>query len=312
MSDQLETSEGKEKNEHRKDLPLMDFDRPFDEETEPEKEPEHEGATPPLPDPPSVEELFRSMNPDGSLVEYGQAEFSYELNKSISLLHTREASRVIARYVLLSLSLQSAQNAQYYNLACIGLRCAREGHTELAHTVWEELYFRLSTSAALGEVLKGMMRFVLFVSGFLLLGLGLWLMPHGPIDSLIDFATSASNLMVAVLFGFLGSIVSILLRLSEFEAMVGRSRQFLRYTGMTLPIIGGTFAAVIAALFESKVINMSLGNTAENAALNPNLFILIGFLCGFSERFARGILTDVESKFTSQRPPGQTGSGTTP
>src|SRR5262249_54532703 len=81
----------------------------------------------------------------------------------------------------------------------------------------------------------------------------------------------------------------------------GVSRQFLRLTGLSLPIIGGVFAAVTASLFASKIINFSIQAPADNAAFNTELFIVIGFLSGFSERFTRGLLTAAENTFASGR-----------
>ena len=65
--------------------------------------------------------------------------------------------------------------------------------------------------------------------------------------------------MVASVFGMLGAVVSVLLRLSEFENAQRRSRQFLRMTGVVLPLVGVVFAIVTCALFASNLINFSFG-----------------------------------------------------
>jgi len=62
---------------------------------------------------------------------------------------------------------------------------------------------------------------------------------------------------VAAIFGILGSVVSILLRLSEFEGATRRSRQFLGMTGAMLPLVGGIFACVTCALVASGIINFN-------------------------------------------------------
>ncbi|TBD04562.1 hypothetical protein ELH21_09240 [Rhizobium leguminosarum] len=242
---------------------------------------------------------------------YGASKYQYELRR---ILRDKPAAteNLIARYVILSLSLQASNSAQYYGLATTGIRCIQAGRTEVALRIWEELNFRTSTTAALSEVMIGMMSVVKYIAGTVFAVLFLYLLPsfvstfipinkdqsYEAFTKILSFARDNISLELAVLFGCLGSVVSILLRLSEFETMAGRSRQYLRYTGMTLPIIGGTFAAVISSLFVSGIINMKLGATTENGTLNPYLFIIIGFLCGFSERFARVLLSNVESKFT--------------
>jgi hypothetical protein len=84
-----------------------------------------------------------------------------------------------------------------------------------------------------------------------------------------------------------------LLRLSEFESTKGRSQMFLMLTGATLPVVGGMFGAFIAALLSSKIINISVG---EAGGLNIWLYLVIGFLSGFSERFSRGFIQLAEQR----------------
>jgi len=112
----------------------------------------------------------------------------------------------------------------------------------------------------------------------------------------LDFATSEpGKVLLAAVFGCLGGVVSLLMRLSEFETTKGRSRQFLVLSGTTLPIVGGIFAAVIASLLASKIINFG---TSGAEGLNTWLFIVIGFLAGFSERFTRNLLSIAENQFS--------------
>lgn len=60
--------------------------------------------------------------------------------------------------------------------------------------------------------------------------------------------------------------------------------------GFTLPIIGGGFALVFAAALDAKIITI-FANSLQ-------LFIVIGFLAGFSERFTKSIL-DAISKIVA-------------
>jgi len=51
------------------------------------------------------------------------------------------------------------------------------------------------------------------------------------------------SLWVSLFFlACLGSVVSLLRRLDEFEKTRGKSKEFLRWYGATLPIVGGIFA----------------------------------------------------------------------
>ena len=107
--------------------------------------------------------------------------------------------------------------------------------------------------------------------------------------------------VVAATFGMLGAVVSVLLRLSEFENAQRRSRQFLRMTGVVLPLVGVVFACVTYALFTSDLINF--GPAVED---NTSFFIVVGFLSGFSERFTRGLLGSVEQSLLTTRSEAQT------
>jgi hypothetical protein len=60
--------------------------------------------------------------------------------------------------------------------------------------------------------------------------------------------------------------------------------------GSTLPIVGGVFAAVVAAILDVKFLI---------AAESIQAYMVAGFLSGFSERFTRNILSIAEGRFTS-------------
>jgi hypothetical protein len=62
------------------------------------------------------------------------------------------------------------------------------------------------------------------------------------------------------------------------------------------------FGAFIAALLSAKVINVNLGDGGQ---LNAWLYVVIGFLSGFSERFSRGFIRIAEERLG-------TGGGTEP
>lgn len=118
------------------------------------------------------------------------------------------------------------------------------------------------------------------------------------INVMLGFAMKP--LIVSAVFGMLGSIVSILLRLSEFELATRRSRQFLLMTGFMLPFVGAIFASVTCALFASGIINFNFANGGQGTVgiNNPYFYVVVGFLSGFSERFTRGLLGKAESSLT--------------
>lgn len=122
------------------------------------------------------------------------------------------------------------------------------------------------------------------------------------------FALLTSPLIVASTFGMLGAVVSVLLRLSEFENATRRSRQFLRMTGVVLPFVGVVFASVTCALFASGMINFTFAVGSDTTPLlkNTHFFIVIGFLSGFSERFTRGLLGTTAKSLMTTRSEEQT------
>jgi hypothetical protein len=80
--------------------------------------------------------------------------------------------------------------------------------------------------------------------------------------------------------------------LPEFEVLKGKSREFLMAIGVTQPIIGGSFALVLGALFSAKIINISVGGSSDPSTW---FFVVLGFLAGFSERFTKKLLNVAES-----------------
>jgi hypothetical protein len=106
--------------------------------------------------------------------------------------------------------------------------------------------------------------------------------------------TIALNTVAACVFGALGAIVSIILRLSEFESLGGRTRVFLIVTGALLPVVGSNFAIVSYSIFASNLLQVSAeGNSLTAVDTNLYLAIVIGFVSGFSERFTRGMLEKI-------------------
>jgi hypothetical protein len=123
-----------------------------------------------------------------------------------------------------------------------------------------------------------------------------------PVDKLNDYVSKeVIHSIVAFCFGCFGGIISLLNRLSELYNKQVRSRDYLFMYGLTLPTVGGVFALILAAVMDAKIISI-LDNRTQ-------LFIVSGFLAGFSERFTQKLLEMVQNKFLPQR--GQQGQGST-
>jgi hypothetical protein len=99
------------------------------------------------------------------------------------------------------------------------------------------------------------------------------------------------DLILFGIFGAAGSVVSIMVRIDEFNRWPP-DPSILFLTGLFKPIIGFFFAIFVLLTLNSGIVQISL--TAERQAY---FFMAICFIAGFSERFARDIATQTESIF---------------
>lgn len=211
---------------------------------------------------------------------------------------------LIAKYVSLWSVLDKEENQTFIIQALIGLRMLESQNFVASSKVFREIEFQTSTQAALSYVMKGVGTFIigflfvimLIVAAILFLGtilnpdqeraLAVWLSA---------FDGQWVNVVVAGIAGMFGGVVSLLLRISEFESTKGRSQMFLKLTGATLPIVGGLFAMFVASLFAAQIVNITVGPRGFSVWA----FIAIGFLSGFSERFSRTFVQLAERRFSA-------------
>jgi hypothetical protein len=185
-----------------------------------------------------------------------------------------------------------------------------------AAAVLDDIDFSTSKNSPIYLVMRGIVRaIVMFVALAACLVASAWLvflLAHvangsanltATLDYFVRFVVGdilLTPLFLSALFGTLGSIVSIILRLSEFERCTRTSRQFLLMTGMLLPIVGAIFAAISCAMFRSGIINFAFAGSAAPVG-DTYFYMVLGFLSGFSERFTRGLLGSAEDAFTVAR-----------
>ncbi len=173
----------------------------------------------------------------------------------------------------------------------------RADTTEI-EAVLDDLEFASSRNTPIRTVMHGVQTFALGTVAVIIIGLILYVSLARVFafswkeieQNLISFV--CHPLVVSTGLGMIGSIVSIVLRLGDFEESAGKSQQFLRMTGMMLPAVGAFFAFVSGAMFFSGMIADKLGG-ADVTGGSPYVFIVIGFLSGFSERFTRGMLEKI-------------------
>jgi hypothetical protein len=229
------------------------------------------------------EPLRLTRNPYAKLRRYFDQEPGFE--------------ELVGKYASLLPLLERPPGMIYSEIGLIGIEALRARRLAISEHVYEEVRFRTSTSAALAMVMKGV---ALFIGIFLLLSV---ILPSVSLtyakwtggistEQITDFVTGylnpLKNVGTAIFFGCIGSVVSLLLRIGEFEGANVRSKAFLLLYGLTLPIVGGIFAAVLSALLDLGTIKIA-GNSTQT-------YIIVGFLSGFSERFTRNILDFAEDR----------------
>lgn len=100
---------------------------------------------------------------------------------------------------------------------------------------------------------------------------------------------NASMLGLVVFMGAIGSIVSILSRIKYFATVKDPHLNILVLTGFFKPMIGMAFALFVYLVLSSKIIPIEGENINENY-----FYAAISFVSGFSERFARDVISRTE------------------
>ncbi|MET4198734.1 hypothetical protein [Bradyrhizobium sp. LA6.12] len=210
---------------------------------------------------------------------------------------------VLARDELLRIQLEISQNSGY-----IGGRIAR-------------LSGGSSTVMVLAALLASLLLWGLAVVGVRLLLDGLVLdffrfrlqLTSGLVSDLFKnvFFMDQRALLVIVSAAFLGGVVSIATRLGEFAKVRGLDPFAMFWTAMLKPLIGVTLSVFILAALSGEIVGLGLlgkdplglvkndqaiaiGDAGTLSAKTAYILWVIGFLAGFSERFASDFVQRTE------------------
>jgi hypothetical protein len=223
---------------------------------------------------------------------------------------------LVGNYAGLLPVLALPSNAAFAETALLGALALQAGRTKVAAHIYEEVNFGTSNVTALAYVMQGVGAFlaitvlIFLLSGLMLVVIDATVLQGADLSYLFTRETLTSKpmkVLIGTFSGCCGGVVSLLLQLPHFEILKGKSRIFLRAVGGTQPVIGGIFGFVLGALISAKIINISVGGSSD---LSIWLFVVLGFLAGFSERFTRNLLHIAESHFggatgPSPQPPQQ-------
>ena len=220
------------------------------------------------------------------------------------LQHPAKNDDILARLIIISRLLpESDMGYEVYREATYAsnlLKTPGYDATEVRQ-VLDDIEFHVCRSSPLSAVMKGLLTAVVASLLAVILAIIVWLALVAKTDSSFEFVILYNwllhKLVVAAFFGMLGSAVSIMLRLADYEARPRRTREFLYLTGLLLPVVGIAFACVTCALFNSGIVTFPLasGKTLDN----PYFYVVIGFLSGFSERFTRNLLSTTETALSA-------------
>ena len=117
----------------------------------------------------------------------------------------------------------------------------------------------------------------------------LLLLPPSVRGSLFPGRSDYVYLMVAFA-GMVGSIVSILVRIRDFDDQKAEHRAILFFTGFFKPLIGAASALFAVIILEAGLIPLEMAGDRQTF-----FFLALAFVAGFSERLASDLVSRTES-----------------
>jgi hypothetical protein len=105
------------------------------------------------------------------------------------------------------------------------------------------------------------------------------------------FGILAYKIAIVTIMGMFGSIVSIMLRIRDYEAYRGEYASTLFITGFTKPLIGALFSLFMLTVISSNILPLDYEIIDKTAFY---FFSALSFVTGFSERLAQGLIKKTE------------------
>jgi hypothetical protein len=104
--------------------------------------------------------------------------------------------------------------------------------------------------------------------------------------------------IILVLFAGIGSVTSLLQRISSIDLREEINRSFVFISGGSKPFVATAFAIIVYFILENKIVGITVGNPSGSD--HTGVYIVTSFLCGFSERFATDIISHVSATPSQQ------------
>lgn len=165
----------------------------------------------------------------------------------------------------------------------------RTGAFSNARTTW---FMRLTGGSPTAIIVTGLI--ASFVTWIVIGPVWLWLFESFENRSLTYFPLN--ELTTAVIAALLGAMVSIMVRLRDLAEPDDFNPRMLLLSASFKPFIGVIIAIFAYAALKSGIISSSFLTSASTDQMQNGIYWVVSFICGFSERFAIGLVGNVEKR----------------
>lgn len=185
----------------------------------------------------------------------------------------------------------------------------RTGAFSNARTTW---FMRLTGGSPTAIIVTGLI--ASFITWIVIGPVWMWLYEDFEGRSLTYFPLN--ELTTVVIAALLGAMVSIMIRLRDLAEPDDFNPRMLLLSAFFKPYIGVIVAIFAYAALKSGIISSSFLTGATSKEMQNGIYWVISFICGFSERFAIGLVGNVEKRLDvgtarpeSGEPAGNDGKG---
>jgi hypothetical protein len=100
---------------------------------------------------------------------------------------------------------------------------------------------------------------------------------------------STDTLIALFAFAGMGSVTSVLIRLSNLDLAEETSRTLLMLSGASKPLVAVAFAIIVYLILKHQLVALTIGQPMAGTNSDAGYWVA-AFLCGFSERFGSDII----------------------
>jgi hypothetical protein len=165
----------------------------------------------------------------------------------------------------------------------------RTGAFSNSRTTW---FMRLTGGSPTAIIVTGLI--ASFITWVVIGPVWLWLFESFENRSLTYFPLN--ELTTVVIAALLGAMVSIMIRLRDLAEPDDFNPRMLLLSAYFKPFIGVIVAIFAYAALKSGIVSSTFLSGAKDAQMQNGIYWVVSFICGFSERFAIGLVGDIEKR----------------